>query len=141
MSQNHDYGVYQVYGPSPVYGRQELLYIGLASNQTFGVRIKQHRHWFECTRDDSQVVIYVGRLMGASTPENHVWSKEIKLAEGILIYAHYPCYNKQKDGVASDPEFRRVHVHNLGRYRDLFPEVSGKHLDIAPPMKPYGAEL
>jgi len=134
----HDYGVYQVYGPSPTYGRVELLYIGLASKQTFAVRIPNHTWWIECTRDASQASIYVGRLLGIDTPENALWEKQIALAERLLIYGHYPPYNRQKDSVTFEPEFRELRVFNWGRHRDLLPEVSGARLASMPFMKPYG---
>jgi len=129
---NTDYGVYQIYGPSPTYCRVELLYIGLAGlspNQTFAVRIPQHAaEKIDGFRDSSQALIYVGRLTGNETPENSVWTKQIQLAERLLIYAHYPTYNKMKDLGRLEPELRDVHVLNWKKHRYLFPEVSGARL-------------
>ena len=34
-----DYGVYQVYGHHPLYGRRSLLYLGKAQQRPFGVRL------------------------------------------------------------------------------------------------------
>jgi len=133
-----DYGVYQVYGPGLIYRRVELLYIGVACKQTFGVRIPQH--WQFNTSDASQVSIYVGRLMGVKTPENDVWSRDILLAEALLIYTHYPPYNRQKDGIESHAEFPALRVLNWGMYRDLQPEVSGERQAKMTAMVPYGSE-
>ncbi len=138
LNKPHDYGVYQVYGPNPTHGRVDLLYIGLASKQTFSVRVPSHNDWINCTRDSSQASIYIGRLLGTETPENAVWERHITLAEGLLIHAHYPLYNRQKDSIASAPEFRDLQVFNWGRHRDLLPEVSGTRLYKMPDMKPYG---
>lgn len=120
-----DYGLYQIYGPNPTYCRVELLYIGLADAQTFAVRIPQHAADKIEWRDSSQALIYVGRLAGNATPDNATWTKEIYLAERLLIYAHYPVYNKTKDLGGLEPELRNVQVLNWKRFRDLFPEVSG----------------
>lgn len=138
MNQPHDYGIYQIYGPHPTYCTVELLYIGLAAKQTFGVRIPNHK-WIEYTRDSSQVSIYVGRLMGEETPNNDLWERQIELAESLLIYAHYPTYNSQKDSAISQPEFGELRVFNLGRHRDLLPEISGARLGKMPNMKHYGS--
>jgi hypothetical protein len=138
LDKPHDYGVYQVYGPNPTHGRVDLLYIGLASKQTFSVRIPIHTDWINGTRDSSQASIHVGRLLGIETPEVTLWEKQIVRAEGLLIYAHYPLYNRQKDSIESDPELRHLRVFNIGRYRDLLPEISGARLGKMPDMKPYG---
>jgi hypothetical protein len=135
----HDFGVYQVYGPSPIYCRVELLYIGQAYGRPFAIRIPEHIGWIEyCTRDSSQTSFYVGRLMGNETPENSVWEREIGLAEGLLIYAHYPAYNSQKDSAPRQPEFNDLRVFNWGKYRDLMPEISGARLGTMPDLKFYG---
>lgn len=124
-----DWGLYQIYGPHPTYCRVELLYIGLADAQTFAVRIPQHAaEKIDGFRDSSQALIYVGRLAGNATPENPVWTKQIYQAERLLIYAHYPTYNKMKDLGGLEPELRNVHVLNWKRHRDLFPEVSGARM-------------
>jgi len=118
------FGLYQVYGPHPVYGSQQLLYIGKASDRTFSTRLPEHG-WIHGTRDSSQVSIYLGRLCGNATPDNDTWSREIDFAERLLIYAHFPPYNSQKWVVGNDPAIREVHVLNWKQHRDLLPEVSG----------------
>ena len=119
-----DYGVYQIYGGHPVYGTSALLYIGRADSQHFGKRIPQERGWL-LNRDAGRIEVYVGRLSGSLTPGNDTWSRYITLAERLLIYAHSPPYNAQKNLAALDSDLRFVHVLNWGRHRDLLPEVSG----------------
>lgn len=124
------FGIYQVYGPHPVYCSQQLLYIGQASARTFAVRTAEHE-WMKHTRDSSQTAIYVGRLRGLQTPDDQVWKREIDLAECLLIYAHFPPYNTQKWSAENNPNLRDVHVLNWGKHRDLLPEVSGaRHMPL-----------
>ncbi|HEY1170537.1 MAG TPA: hypothetical protein VGH19_04135 [Verrucomicrobiae bacterium] len=139
LNKPHDYGVYQVYGPNPTHGRVELLYIGLAHKVTFSVRIPKHTDWISYTRDSSQASIYIGRLSGIETPENMIWERQIVLAERLLIHAHYPTYNRQKDSVTCAPEFPNLHIFNWGRHRDLLPEVSGARFGKMPDIKFYGS--
>ena len=119
-----DYGVYQIYGGHPVYGSSALLYIGLAAAQYFGQRIPQEEHWLN-NRDAERVEVYVGRLSGSKTPDDDTWTKHIRLAERLLIYAHSPPMNNQKSLAALEAELRFIRVLNWGKHRDLLPEVSG----------------
>lgn len=119
-----DYGVYQLYGGHPVYGRESLLYIGLACDQRFGTRIGQE-WWWKFNRDADQVKIYCGRLAGSTQPEDATWNRHIKLAERLLISSHYPPFNSQKSLGKLDKNLWPVHIMNWGNHRDLMPEVSG----------------
>lgn len=119
-----DYGVYQVYGGSPVYGGSSLLYIGRVTDQHFGTRIPQEVQWLG-NRDAAKVEVYVGRLGGSVTPDNDTWVRLITLAERLLIAAHSPPHNNQKNLGRLEPELWYVHVLNWGSHRDLLPEVSG----------------
>ena len=131
------FGIYQVYGPHPIYGSPQLLYIGKASDRTFSTRLPEHG-WVHGTRDVSQVSIYLGRLCGSATPDNDTWSEEIALAERLLIYAHFPPYNTQKWAAGSDPAIREVHVLNWKQHRDLLPEVSGlRWYEADEKLRPY----
>lgn len=40
---SHDYGIYQIYGKHLVYGKDVLLYIGKADQQTIGKRVSQEK--------------------------------------------------------------------------------------------------
>jgi hypothetical protein len=120
-----DYGIYQIYGAHPVYGSDVLLYIGLAAQQTFAVRLSQHHAGCNSNPDAGRVQIYIGRLWGTSTPDSDTWERHIALAERLLIYTHQLAENAQKELKAMEPALRHVHVINWHRYRDLLPEVSG----------------
>jgi hypothetical protein len=118
-----DYGLYQIYGKHPVYGSNVLLYIGKADQQTIGRRVSQE-NWLD-TNDSETLTIYVGRLAGERQPTEEAWSKEIDIAEKLLIYVHKPAYNSKSLNRPNDDHFLDVHILNWGDYRDLFPEVSG----------------
>lgn len=119
-----DYGIYQIYGTHSLYGSGVLLYIGLACDQKFAERLAQHK-WCSVNQDSGRLQFYVGRLFGRATPDNQEWSRCIKLAERLLIYANKPAENTQKELGALDSELWHVHVLNWSQYRDLLPEVSG----------------
>ncbi len=119
-----DFGIYQVYGAHHVYGSDALLYIGLAAQQSFAVRFSQHR-WLPVNHDFGRLQIYVGRLFGGPTPDDTTWAMHIKLAERLIICAHKPAENTQKELAELDSQLWRVHVLNWSQYRDLMPEVSG----------------
>ena len=138
-----DYGVYQVYGGHPVYGNTSLLYIGLAAAQHFGERIPQESQWLD-NRDAGRVEVYVGRIAGSKTPDDMTWDRQIRLAERLLIYAHSPPMNTQKNLGKLETELRLVRVLNWARHRDLLPEVSGarwtSRYDDIPNYHPFSDE-
>jgi len=118
-----DYGIYQVYGHHPLYGHSVLLYIGLANDQTFGVRLNQEG-WLYGT-DPYNVQFYVGRLAGRRAVTYEEWGERIKQAEKLLIYAHLPAFNTSNTKSIPEAYVLRNRVFNWGAYRSLFPEVSG----------------
>ena len=125
-NRKRDRGVYQVYGGNHIYGGIALLYIGLTVEQTFAKRIgtqEQPQLW-QWNRDAGRVEIYVGRLAGGKTPASSIWNQHITYAEQLLILAHQPPMNTQKNFRTAEG-LKRVHILNWGRYRDLLPEVSG----------------
>lgn len=115
-----DYGIYQIYGEHFVYVDDVLLYIGQASQQTFGARIMQHSYWLE---DDYS--FYVGRLSGSNTPSDDIWHDEITLAESLLINIHTPAYNSTFINSINNAKIEHVHILNLGKHKKLLPELSG----------------
>ena len=119
----YDFGIYQIYGKHPVYGKDVLLYIGQTSNQTLGKRIAQE-NWLD-TNDSNNSKVYVGTLHGAQIPSKVQWTKEIDLAERFLIYVHKPAYNARSVSSFPDKELQDIHILNWGNYRDLLPEISG----------------
>ncbi len=124
LSAPSDRGIYQVYGCHPLYGADVLLYIGKTDNQTFARRLKQESFW-QWHQDFGRLSLYVGRLAGSGTPRESEWSKQIDLAERLLIVSHEPAVNAQKSIQRDSPELQSVHVFNWGSYRSLMPEVSG----------------
>src|SRR6266478_672352 len=124
-SSDSDWGVYQIYGCHPVYGSEVLLYIGKAEKQYFGNRLTQET-WWEYLSDHKRTEIYFGRLAGVKAPDDSTWNRHIDLAERLLIYAHRPAWNAQKNINRIEPDLQNVHVLNWGCHRDLLPEVSGK---------------
>jgi hypothetical protein len=122
-----DYGVYQVYGRHPVAAIDALLYIGKAVEQTFGERLVQEE-WEGWEAGEGPVSVRVGRLSAGATPSNEEWSRQIGIAENLLIVANKPSMNSQ--GTAwlsptSDSECREHHILNWGSYGAILPEVSG----------------
>jgi hypothetical protein len=87
-----DFGIYQIYGTHPIYGKDVLLYIGRAMGGSFG---------WEIPRKESKLInpkvegvrVHLGRLAGAATPPNDDWNRQIELAERLLIFAHKPPLN------------------------------------------------
>jgi hypothetical protein len=125
--ESKDYGIYQIYGSHPVYGKDVLLYIGKASEQTFATRIAQEG-WSVWECDEGQIGVRVGRLAGDDTPPNNQWSQRIDLAEAILITAHKPARNATMVGSLTQKRhmaLTNLHVLNWGEYGALLPEVSG----------------
>ncbi len=120
---SHDYGIYQIYGKHLVYGKDVLLYIGKADQQTIGKRVSQENWWD--TNDSKHLKIYAGRIAGERTPEEDIWSKEIDLAEKLLINVHKPAYNSKSLTSIPETELQDIHILNWGDHRDLLPEISG----------------
>ena len=121
LTNDTDYGLYQLYGRHPVYSTLPgtLLYIGKVPVKTFGHRIPEHRlgDWVGNTAQ-----IFVGRLADKQQPGNAEWGKLISEAEQLLIYAHAPSWNSQC--INDYGKIRNIHILNWGNYGQLLPEVS-----------------
>lgn len=122
-----DYGLYQISGDHPIYGSNALLYLGKASEQCFGTRLKQHNlvDW-----SHGPISVYLGRVSGKSTPNDERWSFEIDTAERMLIFSHGSAWNTSS---ISDPGINNIanwYVMNWGQRKHLLPEVSGRRWDI-----------
>ena len=126
MNDNHDYGVYQVYGSHPVYGSDVLLYIGKAGQQTFSFRLQQQEQ-FLYNQDAGNIRYYVGRLAGEQTPKNSKWEHQIDMVETLLIHSHWPAANSRNIQTLGRhaAEIAETHVLNWGQRRSLLSEVSG----------------
>ncbi len=126
---NENYGVYQIYGFHPVYGSNVLLYIGKADEQNFDLRFKQHGNsWMESPMEAGEYKIYLGKLAGEFTPGDDDWSKEIEIAEELLIVAHPPAYNSKNIQKINEKRVNNYMVFNWGKRGSLLAEVSGMRM-------------
>ncbi len=123
-------GIYQIYGCHPVYGDNVLLYIG-KTKRDLKDRLKEHgilKKPHEWTSDTRNLQVYFGEI----TPINPNKGEDpalLKRVEGLLIFSHGPAYNSAS--VNELPEdCQNVRVFNLGDYRRLLPECSGKRWNL-----------
>ena len=136
MNETADFGVYQIYGCHPVYGSDALAYIGMAGEQTFGMRFEGRERISRNVWSDnwSHHRICVGRIhktVDESHPSDLQWGELIRVAERLLIAGHAPAWNGQGVGELKPDEwdrFGKFHVFNWGQYARLLPEVSGARL-------------
>ena len=132
-SDEKDCGIYQIYGTHPIYGHNSLLYIGIATDQTFAKRISEHKKQWLKDSDLDPVTIYLGdvyRQLGKVYKESEDFSDEeweiiTKQCEQLLIYALAPGYNSRNKQSINELELRDLHILNWGDRRDLYPEISG----------------
>lgn len=125
---DHDCGLYQVYGHHPAYGSNALLYIGI-SKDLFSNRLKDRWEFVESSVRPQYVCL--GRIVHSKNLEELDWAvsdwhKMIAIAEQILIKCHNPSLNKQHIGGLFNNGFGGNHylVINTGDYGQLLPEVS-----------------
>ena len=120
------FGLYQVYGEHPVYGRDVLLYIGKTKGQTFAQRFK-NKHDYDFIESMLKAKeLYIGRFYEFGDCNKGNWNENIDIAEKILIKAHCPAYNAQDiKYLLPKPEAEEiVIILNWGDYGDLLPEIS-----------------
>jgi len=97
-----DYGVYQIYGPHIIYGKNVLLYIGQAAKETFSQRFREHRN--NLLKDDNlrRIRIYLGRLKGlpkyTARDKWRRYYRDVDIVESVLIYKYLPSYNGSRKG-------------------------------------------
>jgi len=91
-----DCGLYQIYGPHPLYSNKKrlgdddvLLYIGQTIKGTFSGRIIS-THGF-C--HSLEYKIYLGRIDPEGKLDNDIWESDVQDAEKILISNYAPPYN------------------------------------------------
>jgi len=111
-----------------VFKDNALLYIGRATDQTFGERIKQENWW----KDEWDLTVYLGRIESINDNKffNATLRKEvIEDAEALLIYFHSPPYNASS--IANPPRPKKdLRIINRGDSGELYMEVSHKGLRI-----------
>ncbi|NOZ23634.1 MAG: hypothetical protein GXP25_21370 [Planctomycetes bacterium] len=126
LSLNHednDSGLYQVYGVHTVFGPDSLLYIGMARDQTFGERLRQHE--LDWLRDEEGLSIRVGRI----NPEDYAheppgwpdWRQLLADIESLEIFWHAPPYNCR--GI-NEYIGQPLRVMNNGEFGGLSPECT-----------------
>jgi hypothetical protein len=94
-------------------------------------RMRVHAEWIEEEYDVASIrVASMGEINSwkgwdeSPRYEKANWD-DIKMAEGLLIYAHQPIYNRSnKDSVASAKGLR---IFNTGKIGPLLPEVSYRY--------------
>lgn len=123
-----DYGLYQIYGRHITCGRNALLYVGLAEEQTFSRRFQQHNQ--EWLNKEKNIKLYLGRIDGEKYYNDRnwrTWRKDLKMTESIQIYKYTPNYNSSKIGDCPKiSPYKHVKILNLGKKAKL------KKEDLAP---------
>ncbi len=125
LTEENDYGLYEIAGYHPVFGDDSLLYIGMTQDQTFSERFMQHKSWL---KDEWDITVYVGRIRsidGKDSQDFHgnLWRSVVEDAEALLIYFHAPPYNSRSISEFPEPT-HNLRIINLGDCGDLYPEVS-----------------
>jgi hypothetical protein len=125
LNSENDFGIYQIYGAHPVYGSNVLIYIGAASQQTFGKSIfLEGWNYYD---NPNGLQIYLGRVLSEGGTSRTEKSTRIDISFRLLIFAHSPAYNSEFiNNFHEDRELQSFHVVNWKNYRNLLPEVSGK---------------
>jgi hypothetical protein len=123
-NQDSSYGLYQIYGTHNISGPNTLMYIGKACDQTFATRLNQH-DWI--TWEPSSIEFYIGQLGGIRNVDNEEWTRQINIAESLLIYFCAPPYNTQcLKGYGS---IHDVIILNYDKKNRLPNEVSTYYMD------------
>jgi hypothetical protein len=127
-----DYGIYQIYGTHNA-GADQLLYIGRAADNKFGVRVPWIHQWADW--EPKSVEIYLGRL-GAIQPipptlqAQEEWGEWICRAEAMLIYFTSPPFNSS--GIRSLPELPDAPIIILNCARQRLPSVVSNLYEKSP---------
>ncbi len=130
LSKPTDFGLYQIYGRHPAYGKNALLYIGQANAQSFAIRLKNRFEFEESSAYPH--TLRVGRIVKSTELDKQLewdesrWNEMITLSEKLLLLSHATAFNKQgNSGLYDDTdESKNIHIFNWEDYGDLLPEVS-----------------
>jgi hypothetical protein len=118
-----DYGIYQVYGDHPVYGKNVLLYIGKAKEQTYSTRMKGHTD-FDASQASKFTKLYLSYFCKIDDLSEETWGEAIDIVEKVLIRTHFPALNSQDVKGFLDSTTPNVLIYNWGARGSLLPEVS-----------------
>jgi hypothetical protein len=137
LNKPHDYGIYAIYGEHYAYGKEALLYIGMAQERKFCERMNDGdrvyydfeestivptymRLGFICKPEDGKAI----NIMGMEDYENN-WKSNIAIVEKILIATHTPALNRRLSNKLADQKFNEDYlIINKGDFGSLLPEVS-----------------
>jgi hypothetical protein len=113
-------GLYQIYGHSPIYGPDALLYIGITND--FNIRMDQH------LRAILQRGLNLRFVFGTTD------FPDLEVPESILINLHKPCLNKEfLHSISLDAMKRYYMVLNKGNRGALMLECSNVWWEIQQP--------
>lgn len=114
-------GLYQYYGTHPVYRENALLYIGKTVESNIAARLGMHVHHYWSS---TPTLIHVGSVVSEERLDDAEWSRQIALAESLLIYTHSPAWNSSNIKSIDYALFDDIHIFNWGNRGQLLPEVS-----------------
>jgi len=128
LSKETDFGIYQIYGEHPAYGKDALLYIGQAGR--FSDRLSKRFEFMESCANP--LTIRIGRFVNSEQKDNEnldIKDKNLLLnvAEQILIKTHAPAFNQvHNKGLFNSEGIDGKHyiILNWHNYGVLLPEVS-----------------
>jgi hypothetical protein len=118
-----DYGIYQVYGDHPVYGRDTLLYIGQAKGQTYSQRMKGHTD-FDSSQASKFTRFSLSYFCKVDDLCEENWGDAIDIVEQALIKSHFPALNARDVKGFFDAAVPNILIYNWGERGSLLPEVS-----------------
>lgn len=130
-----DFGLYQIYGGHNSYGKDSLLYIGKARDNTFSQRLLNDKRLHS---DFNETTIYpeyirLGWIVKSNKDlkpiyEEEKWSEYIDIAENLLISSHCPAMNSQLDlklyQIGEKYDNKNVIILNIGDKGNILPEIS-----------------
>jgi hypothetical protein len=129
-----DYGLYSVYGNHIAYGKDSLLYIGQARDNTFTQRLFNDKRISEDFYETTQTPEYVrlGWIVKSnennSDVDNEKWTEYIDVAESLLISSHCPSMNSQLkiklSSIGATLNGKNYLIINKGDRGSLLPEIS-----------------
>jgi hypothetical protein len=126
-----DYGIYQILGGHRNLKDNSLLYIGKASEQTFGKQISEEEAWLKNACD---LTIYLGRIQSIDDKDKEQFSVSLRDSiiedvEALLIYFHTPAYNSVSTSEPPNPK-NNLRIINVGNRGALCAEISHKGLRL-----------
>jgi len=121
-------GIYQIYGTHPLYGHDQLLYIGRTQNKN-GFKSRLKNRWvIENGEDDENIKIYLGTIFSYDKDISSNENNFIEKAEVLLINTLKPAFNSSNiQSVDKKLQEQNYIIYNHNNYRDIYPVLSSKH--------------